>query len=246
MKKILWQEMRRTEFEKAVKADAIVIIPVASIEQHGNHLPVNTDTNCCFTIAQRAAQAIDEFPVLVLPPVWTGYSPHHMGHPGTITLKYHTFVELLTQVAASIHAHGFKKIFFLNGHGGNSPIIAAMRGKLAEEEGVSSSIGYNFWEISPTPEEMEAVSETDKGFTGHAGEIETSLQLYLQPELVDMDCAVWAPGVKGDPSTGTGAKGEHIVNAAVDALVKILRDYHRGKLEDDLVWRREIRAKRRV
>ena len=246
MKKVLWQEMRRTEFEKAAKADAIVIIPVASIEQHGNHLPVNTDTNCCFTIAQRAAQAIDEFPVLVLPPIWTGYSPHHMGHPGTITLKYHTFVELLTQVAASIHAHGFKKIFFLNGHGGNSPIIAAMRRKLAEEEGVSSSIGYNYWDISPTPEEMEAVSETDKGFIAHAGEIETSLQLYLQPELVDMDCAVWTPGVHGDPSTGTGEKGEHIVNAAVDALVKILRDYHRGKLEDDLVWRREVRAKWRV
>ena len=246
MKKVLWQEMRRTEFEKAAKADAIVIIPVASIEQHGNHLPVNTDTNYCFTIAQRAAQAIDEFPVLVLPPVWTGYSPHHMGHPGTITLKYHTFVELLTQVAASIHAHGFKKIFFLNGHGGNSPIIAAMRRKLAEEEGVSSSIGYNYWDISPTLEEMEAVSETDKGFIAHAGEIETSLQLYLQPELVDMDCAVWTPGVVGDPSTGSREKGEHIVNTAVDALVKILRDYHRGKLEDDLVWRREVGAKWRV
>ncbi len=113
-----------------------------------------------------------------------------MGHPGTITLKYHTFVEVLTQVAASVHAHGFKKIFFLNGHGGNSPIIAAMRRKLAEEEGVSSSIGYNYWDISPTPEEMEAVSETDKGFIAHAGEIETSLQLYLQPELVDIGSAV--------------------------------------------------------
>ena len=243
MKKVLWQELRRPEFEEAVKADAIVIIPVASTEQHGNHLPINTDANCCFTIAQRAAQAIDEFPVLVLPTVWTGYSPHHMDHPGTITLKYHTFVELLTQIATSIHAHGFKKILFLNGHGGNSPIIAAMRAKLAAEEGISS-VGYDYWNISPTGEEMEAVTETDKGFIGHAGEMETSLQLYLQPELVDMDCAVWVPGVCGDPTVGSHEKGERIVNAAVEALVKTLRDYHSGKLEDGLVlWRRQFGAK---
>lgn len=242
MKKILWQELRRTEFEEAVKADAIVIIPVASTEQHGNHLPINTDANCCFTIAQRAAQAIDEFPVLVLPTVWTGYSPHHMEHPGTITLKYHTFIELLTQIAACVHAHGFKKILFLNGHGGNSAIIAAMRTKLAAEEGISS-IGYTYWNISPTAEVMEAVSESDKGFIGHAGEIETSLQLYLQPELVDMNRATWTLGVCGDPSKGSREKGERIVEAAVGALVKLLGDYHSGKLEEGLaLWRREIKA----
>lgn len=246
MKKVLWQELRRTEFEKAVKADAIVIIPVASTEQHGNHLPVNTDANCCFTIAQRAAEAIDEFPVLVLPTIWTGYSPHHMAYPGTITLKYHTFVELLTQIAVSIHAHGFKKILFLNGHGGNSPIIAAMRTKLAAEEGVSV-IGYDYWAMPLIPEQItKIVNQSDKGFAGHSGEMETSLQLFLQPELVDREAATWVPGVWGDPSTGTREKGESIVNAAVSALIKILCDYHCGKLEDDLVWRREVRAKLRL
>ena len=77
-KKVLWQELRRTEFEQAVKANAVVIIPVGSTEQHGDHLPIDTDSNACFTIAQRAAQAIDEFPVLVLPLIWTGYSTVHM------------------------------------------------------------------------------------------------------------------------------------------------------------------------
>jgi creatinine amidohydrolase len=228
MKKVLWQELRRTEFEEAVKADAVVIIPVGSTEQHGNHLPINTDMNCCFTIAQRAAQAIDEFPVLVLPPVWTGYSPHHMQHPGTITLKYHTFVELLTQIAACVHAHGFKKILFLNGHGGNSAIIAAMGIKLAAEEGISV-IGYTYWNISPTDEVMEAVSEADKGFIGHAGEIETSLQLYLQPELVDMNRAAWTSGVCGDPSKGSREKGERIVATIIAANLK--RVWHYGVLK---------------
>ncbi len=241
MKEVLWQKLRRTEFEKAVEADAIVIIPVGSTEQHGHHLPINTDANCCFTIAQRAAQAIDDFPVLVLPPVWTGYSPHHMAHPGTITLKYHTFVEMLTQIATSIYAHGFKKILFLNGHGGNSPAVASLRTKLAAEEGVSA-MGYNYWEIPSVPEQiMKIVSQSDKGFAGHSGEMETSLQLYLQPELVDMAAATWVPGVWGDPSTGTREEGENIVNTVVSALVKMLRDYHSGKLEDDLVWRREVR-----
>ena len=239
MKKVLWQELRRTEFEDAVKADAVVIIPVASTEQHGQHLPINTDANCCFTIAVRAADAIEEFPVLVLPTIWTGYSPHHMPHPGTITLKYHTFVELLTQVAASIHAHGFRKILFLNGHGGNSAVVAAMRAKLAAEEGISV-VGYTYWELPSVPEEWKRISQSDKGFVGHAAEIETSMQLYLQPDLVDMGAAVWVPGVFGDPSTATREKGERLHKAAVSALVSILRDYHSGKLEDSLVWRKEI------
>ena len=240
MKKVLWQELRRTEFENAVKGDAVVIIPVASTEQHGHHLPVNTDANCCFTIAVRAAEAVgDEFPVLVLPAIWTGYSPHHMAYPGSITLKYHTFVEVLSQIAASVHAHGFKKTLFLNGHGGNSAAVAAMRTKLAHEEDVPA-IGYNYWDISPFPDETKAVCQTDKGFVGHSGEFETSFQLYLQPELVDMGVAVWVPGVFGDPSTATREKGERLHNAAVNALVGLLRDYHSGELEDRLVWRKEI------
>jgi creatinine amidohydrolase len=239
MKEVLWEKLRRPEIENASKAGGIVIIPVASMEQHGNHLPVNTDANCCFEIAKRAAQAIDEFPLLVLPPIWTGYSPHHMTYPGSITLKYHTFVELLTQVATSVHAHGFKKIFFLNGHGGNSAIVAAMRTKLAAEEGFSS-IGYNYWDLPSVPEQIKMVSQSDKGFIGHSGEAETSLQLYLQPELVDRGAATWAPGVWGDPSTGAREKGERIFNVAVDALVKILREYHSGILEDRLIWRKEV------
>jgi len=239
MKKVLWQELRRTEFENAVKGDAVVIIPVASTEQHGHHLPVNTDANCCFTIALRAAEAVDEFPVLVLPTIWTGYSPHHMPHPGTITLKYHTFVEVLTQVAASVHAHGFQKILFLNGHGGNSAVVAAMRTKLAAEEGISV-VGYTYWDLPSVPEEWKRISQSDKGFVGHAAEIETSMQLYLQPELVDMGAAVWVPGVFGDPSTATREKGERLHKAAVNALVGLLRDYHSGELEDRLVWRKEI------
>jgi creatinine amidohydrolase len=239
MKKVLWEEFRRTQFKAAVKADAVVIIPVAAVEQHADHLPVNTDTNICFAIAKSAAQEIEEFPVLVLPPIWMGYSPHHLKYPGTISLKYHTFVEVLTQVAASVHAGGFRKILFLNGHGGNSPIIAAMPRKLAAELEMSA-VSYTYWELPSVPEQMKAISETDKGSIGHSGELETSLQLYLQSELVHLGAAEWVPGAMGDPSSGTREKGKRLFNVVVNALINVLRDYHTGKLEDRLVWRKEI------
>ena len=239
MKKVLWHELRRSEFEQAVKADAVVIIPIGSTEQHGNHLPINTDANDCFAIAQRAAQAIDEFPMLVLPIIWTGYSPMHMAYPGAITLKYHTFVELLTEVAISVHAHGFRKIFFLNGHGGNRFAVGAMGYKLATEEHIAST-GCTWWDIPKVVEELKKLSESDKGELGHAGELETSLQLYLQPELVDKDTATWDRGVYGNPATATREKGERIVEIAVDALVEMLRDYHSGRLEERSIRGKEV------
>ncbi|MFC1937526.1 creatininase family protein [Chloroflexota bacterium] len=232
MKKVLWQELRRTEVEQAAKANAVVIIPVASTEQHGEHLPVNTDANACFTIALRAAQAIDEFPVLVLPVIWTGYSPEHITYPGVITLEFHTFVDVLTQVAVSVYAQGFRKIFFLNGHGSNRFIIAAMRRKLASEQSVPATVGYTWWEIPSVNEEMKLVSQSDIGNLGHAGELETSIQLYLQPQLVDRDAISWVRGVWGNPSTGTREKGERLIRAAVDGVISLLRDYHSGKLEE--------------
>lgn len=240
MKKVLWQELRRPEIEKAARDGAVVIIPTGSTEQHGNHLPVNTDANCCSTIARRAAQAVVEFPVLVLPIIWTGYSPHHMDFSGTITLTLQTFIEVLTQVASSIYAHGFKKMLFLNGHGGNGPMIKAMRRELAAREGISI-VGYEYWQLPGVNEEMRAMSESDKGVIGHAGEMETSLELYLQPELVDITAAQCGPGVKGDPAMGTRQKGERLVNTAVNGLIKVLRDCHSGVLEERLtLFRKDI------
>jgi creatinine amidohydrolase len=239
MKKLFWQHLRRTEFKRLAEQNAVVIVPVGSTEQHGEHLPINTDANNCFAVAQRAAERIDDFPVILVPMVWTGYSPHHMQHPGTISLTFHTFVDLLTEIASCIHAHGFSKILFLNGHGGNSPVIAALRTKLAAEKNVSV-VGYTYWELPSVPEAWRGISETDKGFVGHAAEVETSMQLYLQPNLVAPSAATWVPGVFGDPARATREKGERFVNAAAEALERVLRDYHSGALEESLEWRREI------
>lgn len=239
VKQLLWGELRRPKIEEFAKTNAVVIIPVGSTEQHGDHLPVNTDMSCCYAVAQRAAQAINEFPVLVLPPIWMGFSPQHMIFPGTITLKHHTFIEVLTQVAAGVHANGFKKILILSGHGGNAGIINSLCLKLTHEDGIPTAT-YTYWEMPSVTEELRRISQTDEGLgkdiIGHAGEIETSLQLYLQPELVDIGSAVQVPGVVGDPTSGNREKGEHIVNTAVNALVKILRDYQSGVTYNAWPW----------
>ena len=101
-------------------------------------------------------------------------------------------------------------------------------------------MGYTYWDMPSVSDEMKRVSTSDKGFVGHASEIETSMQLHLQPELVDMDAAQWVPGVWGNPASGDPKKGEHIIDAAVKALVKILNEYHSGQLQERLKWRKEV------
>ncbi len=97
---------------------------------------------------------------------------------------------------------------------------------MTHEDGIQT-VTYTYWEMPSVTEELLKIAQTDEGI-GHAGEMETSLQLYLQPELVDIGSAVHVPGTSGDPTSASREKGEYIVNAAVNALVKILRDYQAG------------------
>jgi creatinine amidohydrolase len=244
-KKIQWQELRRGEFAAALEADAVVIIPVGAIEQHGDHLPINVDTFDCVAIAERTAQSIDDFPVLVTPPVWSGFSLMHMDYPGVISLTWHTLINVLTEIATCVRHHGFTKIVFLNGHGSNQPIVDGMRMKLAAEDHIPSVLGLSWWDLPAVAEEMDRLTDTDQGCVAHAGEVETSIQLFLQPHLVDKDAAIWSKGVWGDPSSASSEKGERLVEVAVTALGQLLRDYHSGVLDpvvgrETLVGRKEI------
>jgi len=242
MKKTQWELLNRTEYSEYVAADAVVIIPVGATEQHGRHLPVNTDTSCCYAIAKAAADRIEDVKVLVLPPIWTGYSPHHMQMEqaeGTISLSFHTFANVLTDVAACVYAHGFRRIMFLNGHGGNTALIQAVRFKLGEEKQIPSVHCFTYWTLPDVPELMKSISETDKGHIGHAGEFETSLQLLLQPDLVDRNEAQWA-GTLGDPGTASVEKGRKLFEGAVASLITVIRRYHAGEYEDSRVCRKVI------
>jgi creatinine amidohydrolase len=253
MTKLLWQHLRRGEIEQAAKDSAVVLLPIGSTEQHGPHLPVDTDMSIVWEVSSRAADLVNDFPVLIAPPVWSGYSPHHMIFPGTITLSYDTFVNLIVEIGKSIAHHGFKKILLLNGHGGNHHLVAGAAIKLNEAGIMATSATY--WYLAV--DEINALRETPLGGMGHACELETSVQMALRPTLVDTTALEAHPkvtassffardltetgsvyyspvasfarpgftGVSGDPTKANPVKGENILDAAAARLAQFLREY---------------------
>ncbi len=245
-KKVLWQEMLRHELLAALDDRPVVIVPVGSVEQHGPHCPQDVDISIPYHLAIHTADAIDDFPVIVAPPVMYGFTHYNMGEVGTLTLGLEVFIAVLCDVCRSIWANGFKRIIMLNGHGGNQAPTWDASVKLAEEDVWALALTY--WNMAK--DELTAWSEADAGSIGHGGEWETSLQLYLRPELVDMTLAVkdeWrrhfseavqryavfperrremAHGVMGDPFVASAEKGERLFTVLVDRLVTLTREYH--------------------
>jgi creatinine amidohydrolase len=250
---VLWQDHTSPELGDLARAGAAVIVPVGSIEQHGPHLPVSTDITSAFEVASRSAEKIDEFPVLVAPPVWWGVSPHHMGFPGTITLSTDTFIALVCDVCRSIAAHGFRRILILNGHGGNAALVSVIAQKLSEgPKPLWVAAASYFLMIA---EDLKAIGESPLGGICHACEMETSLLLTLCPNLVHTDRAidemrkpltsffesdlravttVYYPddlmrdsrhGVLGVPSLATAEKGARILQAAEDKVIRFIREF---------------------
>ncbi len=245
-KKVLWQEMLRHELLAALDDRPVVIVPVGSVEQHGPHCPQDVDISIPYHLAIRAADEIDEFPVIVAPPVTYGFTHYNMGEVGTITLGLEVFIAVLCDVCRSIWANGFHRIIMINGHGGNLAPTWTASVKLAEEDVWALAITY--WNMAT--EELLAWSEADNGSIGHGGEWETSLQLHLRPHLVDESLRVkdeWrmkfsagvqkyatfperrremANGVMGDPFVASAEKGERLFNVLLERLVTLCREYH--------------------
>ena len=256
-KKVLFAELWRHELEAAVTRNPVVIVPVGSIEQHGPHCPPDVDISIPYHLAISAAQEIEEFPVLVAPPVSYGFTHYNMGHPGTITLALETFIALICDICRSLKANGFERIVLVNGHGGNVAPQRAASVKLSEEDVWALPLVY--WQMAD--EELNAWSETDEGSIGHGGEWETSLQLYLRPQLIDRSkimppgadygwprengrfsdklarFAEWperrreAPhGVVGDPRVASAEKGERLFGVLKDRLIEVCREFHAQEL----------------
>lgn len=242
---LLWAEMRRDQVAAARDAGAVVVVPVGAIEQHGPHLPVNTDISDVWAVATRLSQMCEDPPVLVAPPVPWGVSHYHHVFPGTLTLTVESLSTLLLDLCRSIATNGFRRILLLNGHGGNAATIETVATRANLEEIDVFPITY--WNL--VPEAMAELAAHDGGHIGHAGEMETSLQLHLQPELVDrsalerplgrpMDEVALVPGVYWPPRVleeapdgvyglaheGTPEKGERLLEAVVDRLAELLRD----------------------
>ena len=111
--RLTWPEVRRAASEARV-----ALIPVATLEDHGPHLPIDADLRIAAELCRRVAEELPKDTVL-LPAIPHGYSPHHMDFPGAITIGWDTFTRYCTDVARSLAHHGFRRLLYLNGHGSN-------------------------------------------------------------------------------------------------------------------------------
>jgi len=211
----------------ALPRDLVVLIPVASCEQHSLHLPVFTDSMIGEEIARRVHERVPD-KVLILPVQWLGYSQHHSRYPGTVTAVSETHLLMMMDIVASMVSHGFRKILIQNSHGGNRAGISVLLQRLMERYPDADAEFYARWAWADS-EKLDQIRDRVRG-SGHAGETETSMIMAIRPDLVrtgQLDPDGERDGMRvegsasyyrfdqrtrhggvGDPTTATAEKGE--------------------------------------
>ena len=182
--RVLWEELTDPELEAARAAGSLVLLPIGAIEQHGPHLPAGTDAAIARAVAEHVARRLVD--AVVLPAIPWGYSATHMSFSSTLSLRPHTMLGLLHDLCGSVVAHGFDKLAIICSHATNRPVCQLFVQEFAAVHGVTIAF------VHYTDFAREAFGElrqTELGGEMHAGEFETSLQLYLQPELVQREHA---------------------------------------------------------
>lgn len=241
--------------DTGARTGSVLIVPIGSTEQHGHHLPVATDSILVEAVAHAGADRVAEtVPVLVTPVLWLGVSHHHTSLGGTITSTFETLRSVLRDVATTAATAGFDAVLFLNGHGGNEPLIAATVSTIGHEYPSMRVLGLTYFRLADTF--IDDVRESDIGGMAHGGEFETSLMLHLCPEQVRRDDIMarsqeepydratqdlfatgplsvyrdfeaYSPsGAIGAPELATAEKGERIYDGLQDAFDTLLRDIH--------------------
>jgi creatinine amidohydrolase len=181
---VFFGEKSWPELKEYIDDKALAIIPFGTVEEHGHHLPVNTDLVIAEGVAQDAAEAVkDIYPVLVLPGFWSGYSVKKMTRwPGVIRVRSEVLIEVWFDIMASLVEMGFRKILCINSHGQNPEMIKIAARRILDEYNVNV-VTSNVWSMAA--ETMKNVRRSPIGGALHGGEFETSLMLYYT-DLVDM------------------------------------------------------------
>ena len=250
----IWGELTWPDAQERFQQVDIALLPVGSIEQHGPHLPLDTDAFDANYLALRVADTCSEPKPLVLPKISYGVSYHHDDFKGTISISNDTLAKLVHDIGISVSRNGIKKLVIINGHGGNSPALnhaAQMINRDAHifvcvDTGETSDV--DIYSLVETPNDV------------HAGEIETSAALAVRPHLVKMDQArrevpkfssryldftskrgvLWyaytrkisRSGVMGDPTKADAEKGRKIWEMMITHLVALVEDLKSMTLDE--------------
>lgn len=181
--KRFWADYSRRDFAALDHDRLIAVLPLGAIEQHGPHLPMSVDTITVDSVARRLAAALpDDSPAIFLPTQAICKSDEHIDFPGTLTLSAETLIRVLVEIGASVARAGVRKMVLLNGHGGNIPIMDVVARELRVRHDMLV-FAVNWFGFG-MPEGLYSETETRHGV--HAGDMETSVLLALDPANVDM------------------------------------------------------------
>ena len=171
------------EINEAVVLKKVVVLPIGATEQHGPHLPLETDTRQVRDLSLEAATRSPE-DMLVMPAVSYGYTHHVMDFPGTVNIEPNTFMRLLIDIGRSVAYHGFKRIIMFNGHGSNMPLVeVAARQVSLQTDAACMSL---MWTQLPG-KYWNSIRTSPVGGCAHACELETSLYWHIDPDGVRTD-----------------------------------------------------------
>lgn len=184
MEKLIWSEYTSNEIETLIKNEnPVVIVPVGATEQHGPHLPLNTDTDIGYNVSLNIARYAP-LRTLVVPPIWTGFSPHHMDFCGTISVRQSTLFSLVYDILDSLIHHGISRILLLNSHGGNMALLRTVVDQIAIDQQISP-VYTTYWKM--ISDVIDDIRLSELGGMAHAGELETSLKLLFSKDEVKQE-----------------------------------------------------------
>lgn len=242
-----------------IASKTIALLPIAATEQHGNHLPVITDTALVTEIARRAEAALPK-KVALLPTLWVGSSHHHLGFAGTMSIQSETYVRVLKDMMDCLLGSGFKRIVLLNGHGGNVNPAAEALYRVALEHPEANAPWVTcatYWGLARR--ELASQKFMESPNLTHACEFETSMMLGLRTDWVQMskakgrrverhskfyDPLSYTPsrvsvgetfahmtdiGAMGSPEKATAAKGKKLFDLITPSVIEFLDEFSTWK-----------------
>jgi creatinine amidohydrolase len=255
---MLLQEMTWQEID-ALDRSTIVVATFGAMEQHGTHLPLQTDALIGQEIARRLNNACGQR-LLVMPTQWLGLSLHHMSFSGTISTSVETYLAMAFEILGSIAKAGFRTILVINSHGGNVSVLDLVLTKCREAYPKTRIVGVTYWNAAAA--QLRELRESPIGGMGHACELETSLVLATRPDLVRKDhlapdgrqavsefsgtdmlhggsvtisrhfSEISRSGAVGDPSTATAEKGERFFEVIISRLAKLVSEIESGRIDE--------------